>query len=202
MATKNKVSESLEELIKAESIRSDILREVKEELARSKIIVELGDNDTVLRIPESSLTFNTNKYQIPGDINLRERVATIGRVFSAVIRKQDRWQYLDTIFVEGHTDIRRSNKHMGNWGLSTFRAASVWLFWEDTLQDDEKLSAIRNHSNDLLFSVSGYGSTRPAQKVQVTEEELRINRRIDLRITVKRPKSEDIKKILNEFNQG
>lgn len=202
MATKIQISQSLQELVKAESVRADILREVKDELAKSNIVVEIGDNDTVLRIPETTLTFRTNKYGIPSNRELRDRVAEIGNVFSAAIRKEDRWEYLDTIFVEGHTDVRPSNRNMGNWGLSTFRAAAVWLFWDEVLSDDDKLSLLKNHSDDPLFSVSGYGETRPAQEVQETEEQLRQNRRIDLRITVKRPKSEDIRNILNEFDGG
>ncbi|RBP52984.1 OmpA/MotB family protein [Arenicella xantha] len=202
MATKIRVSQSLQELVKAESVRADILREVREELAKANIVVEIGDNDTVLRIPESTLTFKTNRFEIPDNVELRNRVRAIGSVLSQAIRKENRWGYLDTIFVEGHTDIRPSNRNMGNWGLSTFRAASVWLFWEESLDNNSKLSSLMNHSNAPLFSVSGYGETRPTQKIQQTNEQLRQNRRIDLRITVKRPKSEDIRNILNEFSKG
>ena len=80
---------------------------------------------------------------------------------------------------------------MGNWGLSTFRAISVWNFWAESQTEDEQLATIRNHAGEPLFSVSGYGETRPITASQGTREERKQNRRIDLRITVKKPAVKD-----------
>ncbi|MOA58727.1 hypothetical protein D3C78_1831730 [compost metagenome] len=42
-----------------------------------------------------------------------------------------------------------------------------------------------------MFSVSGYGETRPVSAAQVTEDDFRENRRIDIRFTIRRPASAD-----------
>ena len=58
-----------------------------------------------------------------------------------------------------------------------------------------------NHSGLPLFSVSGYGETRPVQVKQVTEKDFEKNRRIDIRFTVRRPaleEFENIRKLLEE----
>ena len=41
-----------------------------------------------------------------------------------------KWGDYRTIFIEGHTDNRPLQGFMGkgNWGLSTFRAISLWQF--------------------------------------------------------------------------
>ncbi|HHQ4594687.1 TPA: hypothetical protein ACSP2D_004006, partial [Aeromonas veronii] len=52
-----------------------------------------------------------------------------------------------------------------------------------------------------LFSVSGYGETRPAVSNQVTETDFKRNRRIDIRFTIRRPDSaqyEQVKERLQE----
>jgi flagellar motor protein MotB len=188
-------------IAKAEQVRRDILREVEIELREKNIPVEISDNETVLRIPENLLAFDTNEYQIPTKEGVKQTVEEIGIVLHKAITKNERWHFLDTIFIEGHTDRRRSPRHMGNWGLSTFRAISVWDFWNKKLPSGEQLSDLVNHSGLPLFSVSGYGETRPVQVKQVTEKDFEKNRRIDIRFTVRRPaleEFENIRKLLEE----
>ena len=48
-----------------------------------------------------------------------------------------------------------------------------------------------NRAGQPLFSVSGYSATRPVNTQQLTEDELRANRRIDIRFTIRRPDSAD-----------
>lgn len=193
--TRMEVNDAIREIARAEQVRRDILREVELELRNRNIPVEISDNETVLRIPENILTFATNSYQLPTHREIQSKVLEIGQVLHRAISRDLRWKYLDTIFVEGHTDRRTSPRHMGNWGLSTFRAISVWNYWDDNLDTAERLSKLRNHSQHPLFSVSGYGETRPIQELQETEEEFQRNRRIDIRFTVRRPALEDFKNI-------
>ncbi len=199
--TRSDVTEAIKELAKAEQVRRDILNEIAEELRKKNIKVEVVDNHTVLRIPDELLAFENNKYTIPNDPYVQETVREIGKVLYDAITILNRWEYLDTIFVEGHTDRRPSPRKMGNWGLSTFRAISVWNFWNEELPSDRSLSELKNHTGKFLFSVSGYGATRSVTTIQNTEEEFRKNRRIDIRFTVKRPALDDfknIKKLISE----
>ena len=129
------------------------------------------------------------------------------------ITKEERWKFLDTIFVEGHTDrVPYYNKKIkGNWGLSTFRAISMWNYWNRSMGKDVRLEALNNHVGKKLFSVSGYAQTRPVPCSNAgsdvndkslcpsgflkESESLRKNRRIDIRFTVKRPAMADYQAI-------
>jgi flagellar motor protein MotB len=124
MVTKSNVVDSLDEVTKAELVRKDILETVQAQLDLEGITVEIADNFTVLRIPESTLSFQSNNYSIPPE--MRFNLSKIGRVLLQELKVENRSEYFDTIFIEGHTDIRPTNREMGNWGLSTFRAISVW----------------------------------------------------------------------------
>ena len=199
--TKFEVNDAIREIARAEQVRRDILREIEEDLKKRNIHVEISDNHTVLRIPENILSFDNNEYRIPEFAGMKETALEIGRVLYASITKEARWKHLDTIFIEGHTDRRPSPRHMGNWGLSTFRAISVWNYWNTNLPESMRLNELKNHSGSPLFSVSGYGETRPVQEIQETENDFQKNRRIDIRFTVRRPALEEftnIKKLLEE----
>ncbi len=199
--TKYEVSDAIREIAKAEQVRRNILNEIEEDLRKKDIYVEISDNHTVLRIPEDILTFKNNRHCIPKTEGMRETALEIGHALFLTITRNSRWKYLDTIFIEGHTDRRPSPSQMGNWGLSTRRAISVWNYWNENLPDDLLLHDLKNHNGDPLFSVSGYAETRPAQIIQETEADFKKNRRIDIRITVRRPALEEfknIKKLLEE----
>lgn len=185
--TQSEVMEAIKEIAKGEQVRRDILYEIKEDLLQKNILVEVSDNDSVLRIPDEQLSFRTNEYTIPSDKSSQKIVAEIGNALHRSIVKKNRFKYLDTVFIEGHTDSRRSPRHMGNWGLSTFRAISIWNFWNEHLDQKPSLVSLKNHDGTPLFSVSGYAETRPVNLTESTEAELRQNRRIDIRFTVKRP---------------
>ena len=199
--TRFEVSDAIREIDKSEQVRRDILQEIEDGLKRKNINVKISDNHTVLRIPDNILSFANNEYGIPDSAGMKETTIDIGHVIYAAITKENRWKHLDTIFIEGHTDCRPSPRHMGNWGLSTFRAITVWDYWNKHLPEAMRLDKLKNHLGDPLFSVSGYGATRPVQLIQNTEEEFQKNRRIDIRFTVRRPALEEfknIKKLLGE----
>ncbi len=192
------VESSIEELKKSEWVRKTIIHKVRDELARQKIVVEIADNESVIRIPESTLSFKSGSDEIP---ETRQRaVNEIGIVLSKVITEYDGANYLDTVFIEGHTDSDAIfyNKK-GNWGLSTNRAISVWKFWENQSNIHPKLGTVLNHRGEKLFSMSGYAETRRVDEKEETNEGKRRNRRIDIRLTVKKPSLidlENIKKII------
>lgn len=179
-------------LKKAEQVRRTILDEAVEELRARNIKVEVGENHTVLRIPVDLLGFKPTEYEIRGEKN-QKNAYEIGSVLTAVLTKENRLEYLDTVFVEGHTDDLQYNNLQikGNWGLSTFRAISLWQYWQKALPEATKPALLRNSENMPLFSVSGYAETRPlpVNKTAVADpEKIReMNRRIDIRFTIRHP---------------
>ncbi len=198
--TQKTIQQDIEELRNAESARKEILYEVKEALKAQQILVEVTDNDTVLRIPQESLAFDSDKDSIPE--KSRETVEAIGRVLHTAINQPFsgknqimRFEYLDTVFIEGHTDSLPSPRVKGNWGLSTFRAISLWEYWEGHLQVSPGFNDMTNAFGQKLFSVSGYAASRRIQTTELTPEQRRQNRRIDLRFTVKRPSIAELEKI-------
>ncbi|OFC09614.1 chemotaxis protein MotB, partial [Pseudomonas aeruginosa] len=181
--------QELVELKKAEQVRRTILDEAVEALRKRGIKVEVSENHTVLSIPNDLLGFDTGAYDIHAAY--QARALEIGKVINEVISREDRVEFLDTIFIEGHTDNRPLQGFMGkgNWGLSTFRAISLWQFWGSALSPDEQLARLKNKDGKPLFSVSGYGETRPVLVDQQTEDDFKRNRRIDIRFTIRRPDS-------------
>lgn len=198
--TQKKIERDIEQLKHAEQARRDILHEIRDELAKQNIEVLIADNDTVLRIPESTLAFASNSYDLPADENVRASVLIIGRVLHAAINRpfnpsvtdKKRFDFLDTVFIEGHTDSVPTKRIKGNWGLSTFRAISLWEYWGAELEVSPSFSEMSNAFGDKLFSVSGYAATRRANDVEETREDRRENRRIDIRFTVKRPRISEL----------
>ena len=199
----NKIDQNIEQLKNAEKARRDILHEIKDELDKHSITIEIADNDTVLRIPESTLTFESDSDKIPKDKALRRSVVIIGEVLHQAINKRFdakknnmmRFQYLDTVFIEGHTDSRPSSRVKGNWGLSTFRAISLWEFWGKRVLAQPAFADMKNAYGVNLFSVSGYAASRRFKPNDITSVLQRANRRIDIRFTVKRPSITQLNKI-------
>jgi len=191
------IDESIKELQKSEQARQDILNEVKERLAKQNIKVVIADNETVIRIPEGTLSFKSGQDLISD--KMLGSVKSIGRILHTAIMKNDRFKYLDTVFVEGHTDSIpiKFGKYWtkGNWGLSADRAITVWTLWSEELELTPALNELMNHSGENLFSVSGYAATRRVQLIEETPEQRAKNRRIDIRFTVKRPSIEDLENI-------
>ncbi|MBM9520103.1 OmpA family protein [Desulforhopalus vacuolatus] len=190
----NKVSQNINELKQASRARSEILNEIVVELKRQNIRVEISDNDSVLRIPEQAFHFDTGSYEIKPEH--RETAKRIGQVLYYSITKDERWKYLETVFVEGHTDSRNARSYkMGNWELSAMRAISLWKFWIENTSYGVKLKGLRNRQKKLLFSVSGYSSTRRVVEKEDSREAMRKNRRIDIRFTTRQPSLMELRKV-------
>ncbi|SGZ02139.1 OmpA/MotB family protein [Moritella viscosa] len=191
------IDAGIDELKKAEQARQDILHEVKDELAKINIKVLIADNETVIRIPEETLSFRSGQDAIPDE--MMDSVKSIGVMLRTAIMRNERFKYLDTVFIEGHTDsipIKFGKyKTKGNWGLSADRAITVWKLWSVELGVSPSLNELLNHSGQNLFSVSGYAATRRVQLVERTPEQRAGNRRIDIRFTVKMPSIEDLEQI-------
>lgn len=185
------LDEEIQLLQQAEQVRTTILTEAAELMQQRGITVVVSENDTVLRIPNHLLGFETAEFEILPEYE--HTAHSIGEILYEVMSQDNRTDYLDTVFVEGHTDNRPFTGFMGkgNWGLSTFRAISLWQYWNHHLPQEQRLQHMKNSDGTPLFSVSGYGDTRPITAEQNTPEELSANRRIDIRFTIRRPDSKD-----------
>lgn len=194
-------SEQVSTLQQAEVIRSEMLLEIQADLKAAGIDVLVSENNSVISIPSELLGFEAASYDIEDEY--QDVSLAIGTAVARAIEKDNRYKYLDTVFVEGHTD----NVHFaglegaGNWGLSTFRAISLWTLWEDQLSRADQLARLRSADGSLLFSVSGYGETRPVNEKQSDSTNRAANRRIDLRFTIVRPSSQDLVEIEEQFSQ-
>lgn len=191
--------QQIQELQSSEQVRAEMVHEIEEELERQGIEVHVSENNSVLSIPSAQLGFEAAEYEISSDYE--DVSLTIGRAVSDAIRSGDRYEHLDTVFVEGHTDNVAFDglQGTGNWGLSTFRAISLWGLWEEQLPESEQLSDLYSSSGHQLFSVSGYGETRPTTEDQDDDSERARNRRIDIRFTIVRPTSEDMEDLERDF---
>jgi flagellar motor protein MotB len=180
-----------------ESARTDLLKGIQTALSQEGIVVKTTADG--LRIPDETLSFPKGSYVIPPD--KRRNAERIGEILSESLQKPEHADLLDTVFIEGHTDSVPNRKDMGNWGLSTYRAISLWNFWTDGQGQLASLRQQKNAVGEPLFSVSGYADTRAV--VPPPEEALRFlnlpalppegmalldeprNRRIDLRFTLR-----------------
>ncbi len=182
-------TQELEMLHMAEGVRKTILHEAADLLRKRGIQVTVSENETVLSIPNDILGFDSAAFNISAQFE--GTALEIGEVLAEVINKDNREQFLDTIFIEGHTDSKNFNGMLGkgNWGLSTFRAISLWELWVKLLPSQHDLASITNKEGNPLFSVSGYAATRRMVVEELTESDFRSNRRIDIRFTIRRPTS-------------
>ena len=184
---REEVDLTIREIEKANQVRSELLADIKEALDREGIEVLISDNDSVVRIPSSTLNFASDSARIPD--HQRNAVQRIGMTLINEITSSNRSAWIDTVFVEGHTDRLPSKyKEIGNWLLSADRAVSVWRYWGQH-ESTKQLHDIKNFRDEHMFSVSGYAETRRLEEIDITPELREINRRIDLRFTMKQPRT-------------
>ena len=190
-SVQDSIASSLQGVSHRERALAGMLEGIQKELKERGIEVVLAENGTVLRIHEQQLQFALGKYDIPpaqaGPAN------TIGRALLEALSKSENQTLLDTVFVEGHTDSVPNSREMGNWGLSTYRAISLWNFWTDNPGELSALKALRTAPADPkiaakpLISVSGYADTRSTHGLldgQELKDERSEDRRIDIRFTL------------------
>lgn len=199
-----------EQLTQAEKVREALLLDIQEELNKEGIEVHLSENNTVLRIPEQVISFKSASFQLPQGELFEYRIRRIAEVIDEKLSYGDFKDFIDTIFVEGHTDSQpyKDPRIKGNWGLSTFRAIELWEFWANSEGRASNLQRMVNKDNKLMFSVSGYADSRPIICIEGesdptttsctttypkerSAEAYSKNRRIDIRFTVRKPESKE-----------
>lgn len=181
----------LRTLSDAEKIRAELVAEIGAVLSERGIDVEVDAANTVIRVPVELLGFESGSSEILPQFETN--ALTIGAVLADALLKNERYEHLDTVFVEGHTDdVPMEGLYGGNWGLSANRAISLWRLWEDELATD--LAGLTGHAGEPLFSVSGYAETRPVNTKKSASARAQ-NRRIDIRFTEHRLTEEEISRI-------
>lgn len=202
-----KWDEVLAQVKAAEDARDGLIDDIVRELEEDGIRVIINGVG-VVTIPESSLKFRSGSANIPQDPATKTVVNRIGEVLFVKLHDDPRADFLDTIFVEGHTDCTtyRGLKFDDNWDLSTTRSNNIWRYWSTIVFDPEPFSmaALENKNGKPLFSVSGYGETRPLPNTRPDgicdgrlKDLLAQNRRIDLRFTVIRPSLDEYEDFLD-----
>ncbi len=197
MLISNKENKRLQAQIDSDRIIKKEMTEqlfyIQQNLKQKGVTIYINDGG-VMHIPSEVFSFPTNSATIPPEKEMT--VCEIGKQVYDLVKNHD---YIDTVFIEGHTDCRDTNWKDGNWGLSTARAISVWKKWQDKkiCNNSGDFSSLTNNG-EPIFSVSGYADTRPInrdkncldlKKEGPTPEILDVmqqNRRIDIRFVLKR----------------
>jgi len=180
--------------------RNEVLNIINTKMKGRNFNVIVDFDHGTVSIPSSRL-FESGDATISDEA--KPLFAELSKILSEALQ-QDRYrQSIETIFVEGHTDNEPINtyKYPSNWQLSADRAIQTWQFMNVNTGLDVKLDSFKNKKNQLIFSCSGYGESRP---VEFTEEELKKlskddvmarNRRIDIRFAVTGMSKEDLEKL-------
>jgi flagellar motor protein MotB len=188
--TEARIRRRLGEITEANQLRLRLLTEVRDQLSREGLTVEISSSGDVLRLTEAAVQFPVNNFFLIG--SAKKNVEKIARVLARILpayaicpagrmrgacRNADQAS-VETVFIEGHTDETGNDDQ--NWSLSAQRAASTYR--ELTLVAPD-LRKIVNRRNEEILSISGYSSTRPIDNSGTTTAFER-NRRIDLRFVM------------------
>lgn len=182
--------------------RAQILRELKADLARHNLKVEIDTATGVLRLP-AAILFASGDYRLSKE---GERaVGLVGQSMQQVLPcyTQPRRRTgcpgavhgIEAIFIEGHTDadaLNGSGLLSDNMDLSALRATNTFRTMR---QMAPTLEAMQTSEGRPILSVSGYGKDRPVANGS-SEEAKKQNRRIDLRFLMETPKNEGLSSML------
>lgn len=181
-----------------------LLNQTKKTLAEKGVVVDIDTVKGVLRVPESAVTFGVGLNTLEGS-NL-DKVGVIGRVlekelacYQASSMKLERCvkvnpngNTLDAVLIEGHTDnqsYRGDLTGRRNRQLSTARSNAVY---DAMVVGNPALEGLKNEKGEKLFSLSGYGSSRPLpghEHEEPTNDSA--NRRIEFRFIMTPPAISD-----------
>lgn len=202
------IASSLQGVSPRERALASMLEGIQKELKEHGIEIILAENGTVLRIPEQQLQFTSGEHKIPPEYV--DSVKVIGRALLQGLSKEENQTLLDTVFIEGHTDSQAKSGEMGNWGLSTERAISIWNFWTDKPGELSALKALRTLPADPkiaakpLISVSGYADTRSTHGLldgQTLKNDRPEDRRIDIRFTLVSSEKQSLEGLREDMKQ-
>jgi len=212
--TQDAIVNALSGISVREASLAAVLEGIQKDLKERGIAIIVAENGTVLRIPEQALHFQLGKYQIPDEFS--NAANAIGTALLSALEDESNRALLDTVFIEGHTDAVPYSALMGNWGLSTYRAISLWNHWTEEpgacsgLANLRTIASSEAQNTKPLISVSGYGETRPTDRSerQVPETSpaggalgVSADRRIDIRFTLATSEKTDLENLHSQMGQ-
>lgn len=201
---KDRLASVEERLTGNDTARRGLLESIQDRLlADHGIRVTIDAARGVLRIPETAVTFAVGSANL--DAKNAQRVQIIGQVLAEELtcftssslkengkacgKRNPNGNTLDAVFLEGHTDnqtFRGDASGSRNLTLSTARSSSVY---QSLLTGNKTLAALRNDKDEVLFSLSGYGSERPVPgHFHAAPTDDTANRRIELRFILTEPR--------------
>lgn len=201
-----RINEEFALLDKADTARRQLLETIKDRLQAQGLSVQVDEANGVLRLTENAVRFASNKSDL--DAVARGNVQKIAQVLAQTLPAYARCassetcpeglasNRIETVFIEGHTDVTGDDAR--NWQLSTERAVNTY---RTIIDGAPALRSLLNSENREILSVSGYASTRPVKEGQ-SEEDYRLNRRIDLRFVMEanqRERLSQVKKLLGDM---
>jgi outer membrane protein OmpA-like peptidoglycan-associated protein len=198
--SKYKLEDPLETYLKqAAQQRAEILRQLQARLKADFPNLEVSAEVDALRFKGDGLfAFNSSNLSANSRKIVEVLADRLGEILPCyTLGKDSRWNkscnpvgaVIEAVQVEGHTDA--DGRDNPNLELSTQRANAT--FFAMTSHDLE-LAGFLNTSMQPVLSVAGYGKMRPIAN-NATPEGRATNRRIDLRIIMYTPYSqEDIKR--------
>lgn len=201
----NAVASALEGVGLREKSLRGMLEEIQKDLKEQG--VEVMVSDTGLHIQEKGLSFELNRYEIQD--RYKPAADLIGAALLNALKNESNRKILDTVFIEGHTDSVPNRREMGNWGLSTYRAISLWLYWTErpgTYAELKQLKSLAQDKERPLISISGYADTRPigldyGRNASNNEIGNPADRRIDIRFTLASQEKKDLSELQVPFQK-
>lgn len=201
----NAVASALEGVGLREKSLRGMLEEIQKDLKEQGVEVMVSDSG--LHIHEKGLSFELNRYEIQD--RYKPAADLIGAALLNALKNESNRMILDTVFIEGHTDSVPNRREMGNWGLSTYRAISLWLYWTEspgTYAELKQLKSIDQKKQRPLISISGYADTRPigldyVRSASNNEIGNPADRRIDIRFTLASQEKKDLSELQVPFQK-
>jgi chemotaxis protein MotB len=193
-------TEKTDQITKNQEIKEEIFNRIKTQMDERNFTVRIDEKQWVLRMQDKVLFSSCSADMKKMGKTLIE---SLGEVMFSVFNIDKYHGSIETVFIEGHTDNYPPGTHCpfpSNWELSTQRAINTWRVMSNK---EPQLGSILNVNKEKLFSVSGYGETRPlvSNKTSSGREK---NRRIDIRIAMippsKEKRPEPITKIEGKFS--
>lgn len=221
---KRAVARMTEELEIRQAARKRLLSTLEQRLRDDGLTVIIDPDSGILRLPEqllfekgqSALGVVSGRALVPAKLaeaqgNLAKLARALGDVLPCFAQvdhatgcgERDR-STLEGVLIEGHSD--RQGYRIGgrvlsieesrelNDRLSVERALTVFK----ELRQRNRLDELRNSSGFPLLAVSSYGDRRPIANGD-TEEEFRLNRRIDLRFLLSSRTSDELQRLIDEI---
>lgn len=177
-----------------------LLQNLQANLEAQGIRVDVDEVRGVLRIPETAVTFNVGQSTL--DMNNRNKLKLIGKALQEELRcfqpnainsdvckvRNPTRNTLDAVLIEGHTDnqtYRGDAIGHRNRLLSTARSNAVY---DAMIVGNRRLENLKNDKGERLFSLSGYGASRPLPGHEYTvPTNDPANRRIEFRFIMTAP---------------